>query len=57
MCSRVKGKVYFFDISDPQSPRLKEEVNLLGNPDIALVAFGSVYVPNGNGGLVKLPMY
>ena len=57
VCSRVKGKVYFFDISDPQSPRLKAEVNLLGNPDIALVAFGSVYVPNGNGGLVKLPMY
>ena len=57
MCHRIKGMVYFVDISDPESPRVKQELRLYGNPDIALVAFGSVYVPNGNGGLVKLPMF
>lgn len=57
VCHRIKGMVYFVDISDPESPRVKQELRLYGNPDIALVAFGSVYVPNGNGGLVKLPLF
>jgi len=46
----------FADISDPRNPRSRGEVILPGNPDIALVAFGSIYIPSGNAGLLKLPM-
>ena len=56
VCNRVKGIVYFVDISNPEAPAYKQEIKLSGNPDIALVAFGGVYIPNGNGGLLKMPM-
>ena len=52
----MKGTVYFVDISNPEDPRTKDELLLPGNPDIVLVAHGSVYVPCGNAGLIKLPM-
>ena len=54
--NRVRGSVYFLDISDPVNPKHKNELALPGNPDIALVAFGSVYVPSGNGGLIRVPL-
>ena len=54
--NRVKGKLYFQDISDPSAPRLTAELQLSGNPDIALVAFGSVYVPCGNAGLIRISL-
>ena len=56
VANRVKGKVYFVDISNPEDPRTKDELLLPGNPDIVLVAHGSVYVPCGNAGLIKLSM-
>ena len=54
--NRVRGSMYFLDISDPVNPKHKNELALPGNPDIALVAFGSVYVPSGNGGLIRVPL-
>jgi len=54
--NRVSGMTCFADISDPRNPRSRGEVILPGNPDIALVAFGSIYIPSGNAGLLKLPM-
>jgi hypothetical protein len=54
--NRVKGMLYFADISDPESPRSKGEYQLPGNPDIVLVAFGSAYVPCGNAGLIRVPL-
>jgi hypothetical protein len=54
--NRVKGMLYFLDISDPENPRSKGEIQLFGNPDIVLVAFGKVYIPAGNAGLVRMEL-
>ena len=54
--NRVKGMLYFLDISDPERPRSKGELQMMGNPDIVLVANGSAYVPCGNAGLVRVPL-
>jgi len=56
VANRITGKLYFLDISDPAAPYSKGEVTLSGNPDIALVAFDSVYVPAGNAGLIRIPL-
>ncbi len=53
---RVTGKMSYTNISDPETPREISNLQLPGNPDIALVAFGSIYIPAGNAGLIKLPM-
>lgn len=54
--NRVTGMLYYLDISDPDTPVSKGEMKLPGNPDIALVANGAIYIPLGNAGLIKLPM-
>jgi hypothetical protein len=54
--NRVRGSVHFLDISDPTNPKARNEMLLPGNPDIAVVAFGGVYVPSGNAGLIRIPL-
>ena len=54
--NRVTGKVCFANISDPGRPTSKGETFVAGNPDIAIVAFGAVYIPCGNAGLIRVPL-
>ena len=61
-CDRVYGRIYITDISDINKPVLlaaygvRENTALVGNPDIALIVDGTVYIPLGYMGIVKFDL-
>lgn len=56
VAQRTSGKVWIVDISSPSTPQLLKQMQVSGNPDIPLIAFGAVYLPAGHGGLIRIPL-
>lgn len=52
-CDRINGVITVVDIADLKKPKLIEQFQVTGNPDLAFIGEGYVLIPAGRQGLIK----